>query len=164
VTVSRAAPSSAAQNAGRLLFALLAALVFVVDRVTKVVVSSSVPAGTERQVLPFVWITNTHNAGAAFGVAQEGALLLLFLVGSIAVAIGLAYYVARTPVTVAVGALLGLIMGGTVGNGYDRLVNRTVVDFFDVHFWPVFNVADSAISIGVALLLAGYLVRSRRVA
>jgi signal peptidase II len=140
----------------------VALLVFVIDRVTKVAVSASVPVGTERQVLPFVWITNTHNAGAAFGFAQEGALLALFLVGSIVVSIGLVYYVARTPISLATGALLGLIMGGTVGNGYERLVNHTVTDFIAVHFWPVFNVADSAISVGVALLLLGYLVRSQR--
>jgi signal peptidase II len=140
----------------------VALLVFVIDRVTKVAVSAAVPVGTERQVLPFVWITNTHNAGAAFGFAQEGALLALFLVGSIVVSIGLVYYVARTPVSAAAGALLGLIMGGTVGNGYERLVNHTVTDFIALHFWPVFNVADSAISVGVALLLLGYLVRSQR--
>ena len=140
----------------------MALLVFVIDRVTKVAVSATVPVGTERQVLPFVWITNTHNAGAAFGFAQEGALLALFLVGSIVVSIGLVYYVFRTPVSVAAGALLGLIMGGTVGNGYERLVNHSVTDFIAVHFWPVFNVADSAISVGVALLLLGYLVRSQR--
>jgi len=70
--------------------------------------------------------------------------------------------VARTPVSAAAGALLGLIMGGTLGNGYERLVNHTVTDFIAVHFWPVFNVADSAISVGVVLLLLGYLVRSRR--
>jgi len=144
------------------LFAVVAVAVFVLDRVTKVLVSANVPVGTERQILPFVWITNTHNAGAAFGVAQAGALLAVFAVGSIAVAAGLAYYVARTPVSVAAGALLGLIMGGTVGNGYERLLEHTVTDFIDVHFWPVFNVADSAISIGVALLLVGYLVRPRR--
>ncbi len=149
-------------NLGRALFAALAVLVFVVDRVTKAIVSATVPVGTEQQVVPFVWITNTHNSGAAFGFAQEGALLLLFTIGSIAVAAGLVYYVARTPVSAAVGALLGLIMGGTIGNGYDRLFNGTVVDFIDVHFWPVFNVADSAISVGVVLLLAGYLVRSQR--
>jgi signal peptidase II len=147
---------------GRLLFAVIAAVVFVIDRVTKVAVSGSVPVGTERQVLPFVWITNTHNAGAAFGFAQEGALLAVFLVGSIVVAIGLVYYVVRTPVSPAVGALLGLIMGGTVGNGYERLVYHTVTDFIALHFWPVFNVADSAISVGVALLLLGYMVRSQR--
>jgi signal peptidase II len=144
------------------LFAVLAVTVFVADRVTKGLVSANVPLGSERQVLPYVWITNAHNAGAAFGVAQEGTLLLVFLVGSIAVAIGLVYYVVRTPVSIAVGALLGLIMGGTVGNGYDRMFHGTVIDFIALHFWPVFNVADSAISIGVVLLLAGYLVRSRR--
>jgi signal peptidase II len=149
-------------STGRALFAALAVLVFVVDRITKVLVSANVPYGEERQVLPFVWITNAHNAGAAFGVAQGGALLAVFLLGSIAVAIGLAYYVVRTPVSLAGGALLGLIMGGTVGNGYDRLVDRTVTDFIALHFWPVFNVADSAISVGVALLLLGYLVRPRR--
>ena len=140
----------------------MAVLVFVVDRVTKVLVSANVPLGTEQRVLPFVWITNTHNAGAAFGVAQEGALLNVFLLGSIVVAVGLVYYVARTPVSVAGGALLGLIMGGTVGNGYERLFQHTVTDFIALHFWPVFNVADSAISVGVALLLLGYLVRTRR--
>jgi signal peptidase II len=147
---------------GRLLFAAVALLVFIIDRVTKVAVSATVPVGTERQVLPFVWITNTHNAGAAFGFAQEGALLALFLVGSIVVSIGLVYYVAQAPISAAAGVLLGLIMGGTVGNGYERLVNHSVTDFIALHFWPVFNVADSAISIGVALLLLGYLVRSRR--
>jgi signal peptidase II len=140
----------------------VALLVFVLDRVTKVAVSANVPVGTERQVLPFVWITNTHNAGAAFGFAQEGALLALFLVGSIVVSIGLVYYVARTPISAAAGVLLGLILGGTLGNGYERLVNHSVTDFIALHFWPVFNVADSAISVGVALLLLGYLVRSQR--
>jgi signal peptidase II len=140
----------------------VAVVVFVVDRVTKVLVSANVPVGTEQRVVPGVWITNTHNAGAAFGFAQEGALLAVFLIGSIVVAAGLVYYVARTPVSVAAGALLGLIMGGTLGNGYERLVNHSVTDFIALHFWPVFNVADSAISVGVVLLLLGYLVRSQR--
>jgi signal peptidase II len=147
---------------GRLLFAVVAVLVFVLDRVTKVLVTANVPVGTEQKILPLVWITNTHNAGAAFGFAQEGALLAVFLIGSIVVSVGLVWYVARTPISAAAGVLLGLIMGGTVGNGYERLVNHTVTDFIDVHFWPVFNVADSAISVGVALLLLGYLVRSRQ--
>jgi signal peptidase II len=149
-------------NAGRVLFALLAVAIFVLDRVTKALVSANVPEGTEQRVLPFVWITNAHNAGAAFGVAQQGALLLLFTLGSIAVSIGLVYYVVRTPISLAVGGVLGLVMGGTAGNGYDRVVNGTVVDFIAVHFWPIFNVADSAISIGVVLLLIGYMVQSRR--
>ena len=137
---------------------------FAADRVTKTLVLANVPEGTERQVLPFVWITNAHNAGAAFGVAQGGQLLLVFLLGSTAVAIGLVYYVIRTPISIAVGALLGLILGGTVGNLYERVFLHTVTDFVALHWWPVFNVADSAVSVGVALLLLGYLVRSRRAA
>ena len=52
-----------------------------------------------------------------------------------------------------------LILGGTLGNGYDRVVYGTVTDFVNFHFWPVFNVADSAISTGVVLLIATYLLR-----
>ena len=147
-----------------MLFAVIAVLVFVLDRVTKGLVEANVAPGSERQVLPFVWITNTHNAGAAFGFAQEGALLLLFALGSVAVAVFLVAYVVQSPVAPWVGALLGLVMGGTVGNGYDRLFHSTVTDFIALHFWPVFNVADSAISVGVVLLVAGYLVRARRAA
>jgi signal peptidase II len=149
-------------STGRLLFAVLAVLVFIVDRISKGLVTAYVPFGTERPVLPGVWITNTLNSGAAFGLAQQGTLI--FTIASVAVAVGLVYYVSRNSVSVGAGALLGLIMGGTVGNGYDRLFHQTVTDFIAVHFWPVFNVADAAISTGVALLLVGYLVRSRRAA
>jgi signal peptidase II len=149
-------------STGRLLFAVLAVLVFIVDRVTKGLVTAYVPYGSEQRVLPGVWITNTLNSGAAFGLAQQGTLI--FTIASVAVAAGLVYYVSRNHVGVGAGVLLGLIMGGTVGNGYDRLFHQTVTDFIAVHFWPVFNVADAAISTGVALLLVGYLVRSRRAA
>jgi signal peptidase II len=56
-------------------------------------------------------------------------------------------------------AVLGLIMGGTLGNGYDRIMFGTVTDFINFHFWPVFNVADAAISVGVVGLIAGHLRR-----
>ena len=137
----------------------MAIVVFVADRISKRMVVASVPLGTERPALPHVWITNTQNAGAAFGVAQEATAF--FLVASVLVAVGLAFYVARTPVGVGSGVLLGLIFGGTIGNGYDRLLHGTVTDFIALHFWPVFNVADSAISIGVVLLLLGYVLRQR---
>ena len=67
----------------------------------------------------------------------------------------------ETPIGIFSGALLGLILGGTVGNGYDRLLHGTVTDFIALHFWPVFNVADSAIYIGVVLLLIGYVLRQK---
>jgi signal peptidase II len=135
-------------------------LVFIADRVTKAVVVATVPQGTEVQVLPHVWITNEHNSGAAFSLAPDATLF--FLVASVVVAVGLVWYVARNTVQLSTALLLGVILGGTVGNGYDRLVHGTVPDFIAVHFWPVFNLADAAISIGVALLLLGYLLRRRQ--
>lgn len=152
---------------GKALFVVVAVIVFILDRVSKSLVAANVPYGTEREVLPHVWITNTLNAGAAFGLAQNGTLL--FSVASIVVAAGMVYYVVRSPLGLWTGAMLGLIMGGTVGNGFDRLLHGTllhgtVTDFIALHWWPVFNIADSAISVGVALLLLGYLVRSRRAA
>ncbi|MHB8588588.1 MAG: signal peptidase II [Candidatus Dormibacteraceae bacterium] len=141
-----------------MVFGLVAIAVFVVDRVTKSLVAAEIPFGTEVSVVGhLVAITNVRNSGAAFGLVPAGAGI--FLIASVAVAIGLVVYVARTPTSVAAGVVLGLILGGTIGNGYDRLVFGTVTDFVNFHFWPVFNVADSAISIGVVALIAGYLLR-----
>ncbi len=126
---------------------------FVLDKVTKSLVAASVPFGTEVPVVGrYVGITNVRNSGAAFGLVPAGAGV--FLVASIVVAVALVVYVARTPTSLWGGVVLGLILGGTVGNGFDRLVFGTVTDFINVHFWPVFNVADSAISVGVVLLIA----------
>ena len=130
------------------------------DRVTKGLVVSYVPSGTDVRVLPFVWITNAHNSGAAFSIAPN--LTLFFLLASVVVSIGLVWYVARTPVTMATSVMLAMILGGTVGNGYDRLVHGTVTDFIAVSIWPVFNVADSAITVGVVLLLLWYVLRRQR--
>jgi len=132
--------------------------VFVLDRLTKSLVAASIPYGTEVSAIGrFVGITNVRNSGAAFGIAPAGAWL--FLIASVVVSIGLVVYVMRTPGGLWNHAMLGLILGGTVGNGYDRLMFGQVTDFINVHFWPVFNVADSAISTGVVLLIAGYLIR-----
>jgi signal peptidase II len=143
---------------GRTVFILLALAVFVLDRVTKNLVEAAIPYGTEVPVIGhLVGITNVHNSGAAFGFAPAGAWF--FLIASVVVAIGLVVYVVRSPSILWNDAVLGLILGGTLGNGYDRIVHGTVTDFVNVHFWPVFNVADSAISIGVVGLIAGYLLR-----
>jgi signal peptidase II len=145
---------------GRLIFVVVALAVFILDRVTKLIVGAQIAYGSEVPVVDrFVGITNVHNSGAAFGVAP--AFAGIFLVASVVVAIGLAVYVFRNPASDWMYGLLGLIMGGTVGNGYERLVNGTVTDFINFHFWPVFNVADSAVSVGVVLLIAGYVFQRR---
>ena len=131
---------------------------FALDRLTKALVSNQVPYGTEVSAIGhLVGITNVHNSGAAFGFAPAEAWL--FLIASLIVAVGLVVYVARNPVDMWSSMALGLILGGTSGNVFDRIVFGTVTDFINVHFWPVFNVADSAVSIGVVALMAGYLLR-----
>jgi signal peptidase II len=126
--------------------------------VTKSLVNAQIPFGTEVSLVDHViGITNVRNSGAAFGFAPAGATF--FLVASVVVSIGLVVYVARNPISDWSSLVLGLIMGGTLGNGFDRVTNGTVTDFINVHFWPVFNVADAAISTGVVLMIAGYLLR-----
>ncbi len=143
---------------GRVLFVLVAATVFILDRITKSIVSAQISYGSEVSVLGnLVGITNVRNSGAAFGFAPAGAMF--FLIASIAVSIGLVFYVVRNPGTTWSDALLGMILGGTMGNGFDRVVYGTVTDFVNVHFWPIFNLADSAISVGVVLLIATYVIR-----
>lgn len=144
---------------GRVAFAVVAVAVFVADRVTKGLVAATLAPGQERQVLPHLWLTNTHNSGAAFGTLPAGAGF--FLLASAAVAVALAVYVFRTPHPPLMGAVLGLVMGGTLGNGYDRLFHGTVTDFIALHWFPIFNVADSSITVGVGALLLGYLLRPR---
>ena len=140
------------------MFGLIAIGVFALDRITKSLVVAQVPYGTEVPVIGhLVGIINVHNSGAAFGLAPAAAGF--FLVAAVAIAIGLVVYVARNPGDLWTDAALGLIMGGTLGNGYDRIMFGTVTDFINFHFWPVFNVADSGVSIGVVALIAGYLRR-----
>jgi signal peptidase II len=141
------------------LFFLVALVVVVLDRLTKSIVSATVPYGTEVPVIGnLVGITNIRNAGAAFGFAPVGPWF--FLVASLVVSIGLVIYVVRQPGDLRADAVLGLILGGALGNASDRVINGGgVTDFVNFHFWPVFNLADSAISIGVFLLIVGYLIR-----
>ncbi|HET7467465.1 MAG TPA: signal peptidase II [Candidatus Dormibacteraeota bacterium] len=138
----------------------MAALVFIADRVTKDLVTATVPYGTEFPAIDhLVWITNIHNSGAAFGLAP--AFAIVFLLASLLVAVGLVVYVFSHRDSLPVNLVLGLVLGGTIGNGFDRVIFGTVTDFVAVHFWPVFNVADSAVSVGVVLLAAGYLLQRK---
>lgn len=142
-----------------MLFFTVALVVFVLDRLTKNIVTATVPYGTEVSVIDhLVGITNIRNAGAAFGFAPVGPWF--FLVAAVAVSIVLVVYVMRSPGDLSGDAVFGLIVGGALGNAFDRILNGGgVTDFVNFHFWPVFNLADSAVSVGVALLILGYLLR-----
>ena len=135
----------------------------IVDRITKIVVEQrfGVPYGP-RQILDHVlFLTVTRNKGAAFGLFQN--FTLGFLLISAVVLVGILIYYWRLPPGDWSARLgLALVFGGAIANAYDRGVKGSVIDFIQVPHWPIFNVADSAITVGVAVLLLGTIWRSGR--
>ena len=139
----------------------IALIVLVLDQASKLAVSNWVQVGESRPILGnLVRLTYIHNAGAVFGLTFGGRALHLVLS---LVALGLVVsMLARTPAEESrARAGLSLILGGAVGNLIDRLRVGEVIDFLDVGIgstrWYIFNVADSAVTIGVLALLASYL-------
>ncbi len=141
----------------------IALLVILVDRLTKLWVVAHVPHGHFIPVIPGVFrISHVYNLGAAFSMFAESLsptvvrnALIAFSVLAVVVVIGMIWRVGRAwSVT---GIALGLILGGAIGNLYDRIHFHYVVDFLEVtivhYHWPDFNVADSCIVIGACLLL-----------
>ncbi len=135
---------------------LTAIAVYALDRVTKAWTESSLAGRHPLVVIPHVLQLNyTTNSGGAFGLGRSAPVLFATatLVAT-AIVVWYSFRLSRPLMAIA----LGLILGGALGNLTDRLVrgeglaSGRVVDFIDVHVWPVFNVADSAIVIGAILL------------
>ena len=142
---------------------MIAAAVIVVDRITKIVVERrfGVPYGPRQVIDHVLFLTVTRNAGAAFGLFQNFTFGFLLISGVVVVAILIYYW--RLPASDWTARLgLALVLGGAIANAYDRGVTGSVIDFIQVPHWPIFNVADSAISLGVVVLLIGTLGRGGR--
>jgi signal peptidase II len=145
---------------------LVALLVFVLDRWSKTVVLGSFMPGESRLVIPhLLWWTYVQNTHGAFGMFGNSPVLLIVLA---VIVLGVFAYAFRDAVRQSnfVRVAFGMIVGGAVGNIVDRFQHQWVVDFIDFRtIWPnVFNVADSCITIGVALLILAALRRERRAA
>ena len=142
---------------------MIAGAVVIVDRITKIFVEQrfGVPYGPREVIDHVLFLTVTRNAGAAFGLFQN--FTVGFLLISAVVLIGILIYYWRLPSKDWSARLgLALVFGGAISNAYDRGVKGSVIDFIQVPHWPIFNVADSAITVGVAVLLVGTLWRSGR--
>ena len=140
---------------------LVSVLVLILDRLTKVLSLKFLLPKASISVLPFFSLTYVENTGSAFGMFQNANLFLLIV--SMLV---LCLMVRWNKDIVGIGPLARygyfLIFAGAVGNIYDRIVLRHVIDFLDFHFWPVFNVADSAICIGAFLIAIAILKEEKR--
>ena len=147
----------------------LAGAVWVLDRATKVLVNSTLVLGQEVPMLPvFSWV-RLHNEGAAFSflATQSGWQRWMLVALAIAFSIYLLIEIRRLPVSDKLtGWAYGFVLGGALGNLWDRALHGYVVDFalahYGDHYFPAFNVADSAISIGAVLWIASMLRDSRR--
>jgi signal peptidase II len=152
---------SLAARRARTLYLLLAVVVLVLDQASKWTVTQTLALGETRRILPGLFnLTHLRNRGAAFGLfadAESVAVVISLIVFSVVALVLVLVLLWRGVASPLSGWGLGLILGGALGNLFDRLRNGSVVDFLDFHLgpyhWPAFNVADSAIVMGAAMLM-----------
>ncbi len=138
----------------------LALVLVVLDQYTKAMATEAMTYGEQIVVTPFFNWTLLHNTGAAFSFLSDagGWQNGFFCTVAAAVSAYLVYWLYRTPKSQPwQGLALSLVLGGAIGNLYDRLMLGYVVDFIQVHYqhyyWPAFNIADSAICVGAFILI-----------
>ncbi len=139
----------------------LAIALYALDWITKQAIEANLHYGQEISILPFFDLTLRYNTGAAFSfLAQAGGWQRWFFsLIALGVVVGISWRLANIGHTKKLEALsLTLIMAGAIGNLHDRLAYGHVIDFLQIHwqstwYFPAFNVADSAITMGVILML-----------
>lgn len=152
--ISRPLTTRAAEgHSWRYAFLLITAgIVVTIDQAVKAVVAAQLGSGRVVVLLDgAVQLDYTRNTGAAFGMYQTGGAFFVTVALLVVISI-LAYYPRVVSRPFPVRLALGLVLGGALGNLVDRLRLGYVVDFIDLRWWPVFNLADSCIVVGVLLL------------
>ena len=146
----------------------LAALIVLLDQATKLAIERVFDYGDVHPITGFFNLVLTYNKGAAFSfLAGASGWQKEFLTAvGVAASLFIVYLLARHGTQKLFSLALALILGGAVGNVIDRVAYGHVIDFLDFHWrgwhWPAFNVADSAIVCGAALLILDELLRVRR--
>jgi signal peptidase II len=125
--------------------------VLIADQLVKALVTSSLQRGEERALVAGVKLVNVRNSGVAFGQLQDGGAIVGIVIALALVA--LLVYFARHASRPWIWLPTGMLLGGALGNVVDRVREGAVVDFLKLPHWPAFNVADSAITIGVVVLV-----------
>ncbi|MBT7903139.1 signal peptidase II [Candidatus Woesearchaeota archaeon] len=139
------------------LFAGIAFFVLMLDQISKFLIKNSFSLGHSVPIINNIFhLTYVQNFGAAFGFLQHAQWLFvciaLVLIG------GFIYFLPELVEQKVILIASALVMGGAIGNLIDRIFFGFVIDFFDFRVWPVFNIADSALCIGVGILVVYYLL------
>jgi signal peptidase II len=142
-------------------FYLIALSIIFCDQVSKYAILNNIQENESISVVgKWFWLTHVHNTGGAFSLFQaRNSVFILIAVAAVAALIYAYHNYQRD--NLYVSAALALALGGAIGNLIDRIRFGYVVDFFDIRIWPVFNIADSAITIGILFLAVQYLIPSR---
>lgn len=147
-----------------LYYYLIAFIVFGLDQLTKWFIVKEMTIGQSIPIIEGVFhLTSHRNRGAAFGILQDQRWF--FIVITLIVMFGIVYYLQKVARDKAlVSYALALILGGAIGNFVDRLLHGEVVDFFDFTLinYPIFNIADSAIVVGVGLMILDTLLEMKK--
>jgi len=147
---------------------LIALVIIVLDQFTKVLILGHFQLGDSRFVTSFFNVVRVHNTGAAFSfLAQAAGWQRWFFVAlGLVATVFITWMLKRHGQQTLLASALSLILGGALGNVIDRLLHGYVVDFIQVHaggwYFPSFNIADSAITIGAVLLIGDELRRVRK--
>ncbi len=142
---------------------IVSLILIILDQTTKLLIKTSLSLNEELKIIPnFFSIHYLKNTGAAFSIFENQTIFLILI--SIACLITIIYYLNQEEVEKLYGIFLGMILGGIVGNLIDRIAYTGVIDFlsfkiFNYNF-PVFNIADIGITLGVILLIIIYVFRS----
>lgn len=125
-----------------------ALIILVLDRISKLLVLKYLPLNSSID-FGIISITHVLNTGTAFGVLKSASWFFIVFAAAVSAFLIVRYQKFPSPMH----WMLGLILGGAVGNLIDRILYGAVVDFIDLGWWPVFNIADSAIVIAIVCLL-----------
>ncbi|MBP1950592.1 signal peptidase II [Virgibacillus litoralis] len=148
------------------LYYIIALVIIAVDQLSKWVITKKMEIGEQITVIEnFFYLTSHRNSGAAWGILQ-GQMIFFYIV-TVIVIIGVVYYMEKYAKDSKLLAIsLSFILGGAIGNFIDRLFRKEVVDFFDFNLvgydYPIFNIADSTLVVGVILVLIATFIDEKK--
>lgn len=141
---------------------IISLLVIIIDIISKLLVSNNMLLNGSITIIPnFFYLTYAHNYGGAWSIFNNSTLAITII--SFIIIIGIIYYLLKNKVTKKIEVVgYSLLLGGAIGNLIDRVMNGYVIDFFDFYIlgydYPIFNIADIGIVIGIVLLMVSMIL------
>ncbi|WP_145473112.1 signal peptidase II [Staphylococcus hominis] len=136
---------------------IVAIVILIIDQLTKKIITATMNIGDSYEVIPhFLNITSHRNNGAAWGILS-GEMGFFYIITLIILAVLIIFYIKETKYNAFMQVAISLLFAGALGNFIDRLFNGEVVDFIDTNIFgydfPIFNIADSSLTIGVIFVI-----------